>query len=356
MLKIAYVIAFLLESVSFSRWFIPSVKSIVGFDYFTHWSWAYVIYTLFFLWFVFYAFLRIVEVWRKQVGDKKNQLSFFMLAALMGFVNGSLAFVPVYDIPLPQYNLFLIPFYPFMMAYAIMRRGLLAQEEVLAIHRDKLALIGLLSSSINHEIKNPLFILQELSRKSIQDLSGSMSVSKEEIMKSQTKMSEQIARMRTLVERLGEFGKASIDTKGDVDIKQAIENALYFASQELRDHRVTVELKIADNLPILQGSKSQFEEIFLNLFINAYHAMPNGGTLTITAKQSLEITISDTGTGIAKDELKNIFKPFYTTKQKTGTGLGLHIVKTLVEQNNGKISVESEMGKGTIFSLTFKVN
>ncbi len=86
--------------------------------------------------------------------------------------------------------------------------------------------------------------------------------------------------------------------------------------------------------------------------------MPKGGVLNIETGQnngSVTISISDTGTGIPQDRLKDIFKPFYTTKEKTGTGLGLHIVKTLVEQNGGKISVDSEVGEGTKFTLKFPV-
>ena len=132
-----------------------------------------------------------------------------------------------------------------------------------------------------------------------------------------------------------------------------IDNALFFASPELKYQNVKVEINIPANLPKLQGDRSQFEVIFLNLIINAYHAMPKGGTLAITAHSAIEISISDTGTGIAKEEIKNIFKPFYTTKQKSGTGLGLHIVKTLVEQNRGKIEVESQINQGTTFRLIF---
>ena len=162
--------------------------------------------------------------------------------------------------------------------------------------------------------------------------------------------------MTKLTQRLSEFSRPSSREIEEIDLRKVIEGALFFASQELKYQNIELRLNLPNNLPRVKGSRSQFEEIFLNLIVNAYHAMPNGGILTIEGKQvgnSIEISVSDTGIGIPKSEHKNIFKPFYTTKKKTGTGLGLHIVKTLTEQNCGEIHVKSELGKGTMFAIQF---
>lgn len=331
---------------------------------------TYHVYAFEFFAVVLYGFWELLAKLRSQHGGQRKQTAIFLLATGLGFFGGSFCFAPVYDIPLPQYGLFLLPLYPFLLTYAMIRHGLLDQEEVLAVHRDKLALLGLMSSSITHEIKNPLFLLQEYTRKALRVETVNHSPDAVEAL---DKMDEQIARMKKLVTRLSEFGKPNPHpgTDEEVDLAQTIESSLFFASQELKYLNVEVKLNIAPDLPKLKGDKSQFEEIFLNLIVNAYHAMPSGGVLTIEARSQrsevgsqrdevrstrgevLHITISDTGTGISKDQLKQIFKPFYTTKEKTGTGLGLHIVKTLVEQNKGKLTVESELGKGTRFSLYF---
>ncbi len=249
-----------------------------------------------------------------------------------------------------------MPLYPFVMAYAITRQGFLEPEEVLALHRDKLALMGLMSSSINHEIKNPLFLLQEYANKLLPHVRERMI--QEDDVETMTKMSAQISRMTKLVHRLSEFGRPNpkVDTLEEIDAKQAFDDALFFASQELKYQNIEVKFNLPESLPKIHGNKNQFEEIFLNLILNAFQAMPKGGVLTIAGrhvKGQIEITIQDTGMGIPKHQIKNIFKPFYTTKQKTGTGLGLYIVKTLVEQNGGKIEVESKLGRGTLFRLSF---
>ncbi len=347
-IKSVYLFSFIVGCLAYSKLFIPNLKSIVGFKYYANPGPIYYIYTTEFVAVVAYGFSELIRSWRNQTGDSKKQLSSFIVATLIGFFFGCLMFFPVYGIKLPQYNVFLMPLYPFIMAYAIIRHRFLDSDEVLAIHRDKLALIGLMSSSINHEIKNPLFLLQELTRK-LRDGNNE---------KTLDKMSSQIERMTKLVTRLSEFGKPSsnVGASEEVDLKQTIEDALYFASQELKYHNIDVKLDFNQSLPKLVGNKSQFEEIFLNLIVNAYHAMPNGGMLTITCSaksDEIVITISDTGTGIPKDQLKNIFKPFYTTKEKSGTGLGLYIVKTLAEQNKGKIEVESKLNRGTTFRLIF---
>lgn len=358
-IKLIYLSSIIFSLFTYSPEFIPTMKPIVGFHFYTHGGPIYYIYTVWYFSIITYGFVELIRYWRNQSGEKKSQSGWFIWTMIIGFVNGSLSFLPVFDISFPQYNFFLTPFYPFLMAYVIMKQKFFDVDEVLAIHRDKLALIGLMSSSINHEIKNPLFMLQEMSRKALANVDGGDPQLKGTLQK----MSDQIGRMSKLVTRLGEFGKPGASSELEkVDIKQTLDDALFFASQELKYHNIEVKLNFDSNLPRLSGNRSQFEEIFLNLIVNAYHAMPDGGALTIEAcviaspvgaKQSMKITISDTGHGIPKDQLKDIFKPFYTTKQKTGTGLGLYIVKTLVEQNKGKIEVVSELGKGTTFNLLF---
>lgn len=222
-------------------------------------------------------------------------------------------------------------------------------------HREKLALLGLMSSSLTHEIKNPLFLIQGYAEK----MQHSIGVQNDPIAgKSLEKLNSQIKRMNQLISRLSRFGRPSSmpEMLEEIDIAQTLEDSLFFAFLELKYSDVQISKRIDPSALKIQGDKSQFEEIFLNLIVNGYHAMPKGGTLTIEAESvhgQVKIHIKDTGCGIPKQNLKNIFKPFYTTKGKSGTGLGLYIVKKLVEQNDGTIQVESEVGKGTSFRLSF---
>jgi len=335
--------------------FVSGVIPIVGFSHYTDAGPLYHFFTIEFAVVVSYGFYELFKGLSSQSGIRKNQTVAFIIASLFGFSGGSLTFLPVYHIPFPQYGVFIMPLYPFIMAYAMMKQGLLDSEEALAIHRDKLALLGLMSSSINHEIKNPLFIIKELAHKAENNLQTN--VNPQQALEAVGKMSGQITRITDIVNRFNDFVKPT-KINSPVDVKQAIDNALFFASQELRYHDIEIKMNAGSDLAKLHGDKNQYEEIFLNLIINAYHAMPKGGVLNIETGQnngSVTISISDTGTGIPQDRLKDIFKPFYTTKEKTGTGLGLHIVKTLVEQNGGKISVDSEVGEGTKFTLKFPV-
>lgn len=317
-------------------------------------------YTLTFIIIVGFAHYLLFKEVFKTNGMRKKQILLIAIGTAITFLSGSTNFFLWYDIPIPPVLNALDFLYIVFVFYAVLNYRFLGVEDILAIHRDKLMLLGLMSSSLTHEIKNPLFLVKGYTEK-IETLAGKKNDT--EISDAVSKLSSQVSRMSTLVTRLSDFGKPNPHpgTPEEVDVAQVLDDALFFAEQELRHHNIELVKKIDSNLPKLQGDKSQFEEIFLNLIVNAFHSMKTGGKLTISAQSTLhtpqsaiEISVIDSGHGISKENLKNIFKPFYSTKGKQGTGLGLHIVKTLVEQNGGKISVESEVGKGTKFKLEFK--
>ena len=415
-IRFSYLVTIPLWVFSFSPYFIPTVEPILNFRFYTTAGPVFHLFLFQFCILVIYGFYLMIAEWKQAVGQKKNQIIIFFAAAAFGYSGGMLSFFPIYKIPVPQYALFLMPLYPFLMAYAVMRHGFLDTEEVLALHREKLMLMGLMTSTINHELRNPLFLVQEFSKKASLALKSGKDV--EESLRSLESINKNVSRINELVARLRDFAKPNPNpgTLEEVDLKKAIHDALFFVSQELKYHNVEIKEEIPDDLSKIKGDKNQLEEIFLNLFMNALQAMPKGGRLGISATQhwtdpsfggraqvsgnrdkkrviaseakqsqnqdchaplhgahndssiqpptkydirntnnELRIEISDTGTGIPKDELKHIFTPFYTKKEKEGTGLGLYIVKSLVEQNNGRISVESEVGKGTCFKLRFSI-
>jgi len=352
-----YGCSIILLFFAFTPLFIPHVKSIVGFKFYTHPGPVYHFFTVEFFAAVIITFIILFRGLSTAVGERKDEIRIVFVATLIAFTSGSLTFLPNYDIPFPQYNLFFMPIYPFMMAYAMTKHGFLSAEEIVAVHREKLMLMGLMTSAINHEIRNPLFLIRELANK----ICANHNLKKEpEILKQAESIQNNVNRIANLVNRLSDFARPT-QTKGAsdlVNIKQVIGDAIFFTEQELKYQNVDIQMNLPENLPKVKGDKGQLEEIFLNLFMNALHAMPKGGVLRIEARfqakrtvPSVEIIIADTGHGMFKDELKHVFKPFYTKKGEKGTGLGLYIVKTLVEQNKGLIKVGSELNKGTQFSI-----
>ena len=130
--------------------------------------------------------------------------------------------------------------------------------------------------------------------------------------------------------------------------------------ERLARHRIQVEIAYADAAPAVSADADQMSQVFLNLIMNAIHAMPDGGTLRVEGSQvdgNLRISLADTGHGIPDEHLSRIFDPFFTTKETgKGTGLGLTVVKGIIEEHGGTITVESEPGRGTTFTLTFPIS
>lgn len=355
-IKFLYVYSTVLAFFAPSDLFIATVKPIINFNNYPHPGALYHFFTIEFSVAIGYAFYELFRHLKYSPERTTGQSHAFIFATTLAFACGSLTFLPVYDIPFPQYGLFIMPIYPFIMAYAVIRDGFLDSEQVLAIHKEKLLLLGTLSSAINHEIKNPLFLLREYAGKIMENINSNGS--REELVQVTGKISAQVSRMSKLVIRLGEFARPNANESRveEIDLKQVIDDALFFASPELKYQNIEVKIDIPNDLPKLKGDKSQFEVIFLNLIINAYHAMPNGGILNISAKRTdntIEVLVSDTGIGISETQLKTIFQPFYTTKSNIGTGLGLYVVKMLLQQCGGKIVVDSMVRRGTTFFIYF---
>ena len=113
---------------------------------------------------------------------------------------------------------------------------------------------------------------------------------------------------------------------------------------------------LAEDLPLVNGDKNQLQQVFLNLTLNACEAMPDGGTLMVgssVAGERVVVKVTDTGCGIKREHLDQIFEPFFTTKPVgKGTGLGLSVSYGIIQQHGGTLEVESEVGKGTTFTVT----
>jgi PAS domain S-box-containing protein len=224
---------------------------------------------------------------------------------------------------------------------------------------DRLATLGELSAGIAHEIRNPLAGIKT----SAQVLEESFSPGD---FRSQlvSRIVKEIDRSNKLLQRFFHFAKPSRPVPEFHSLKNIIDGVFLLLAPRLAKRKISFFSEFEDNLPDIYIDESQFEQVVLNMFLNAYDAMPDGGELRVTAEfdktlqysetqkspGSVIVYIKDTGKGIDKDKIEKIFNPFFTTKSD-GVGLGLSISSRLLEENQSKIEVESEVNKGTVFKL-----
>jgi signal transduction histidine kinase len=217
---------------------------------------------------------------------------------------------------------------------------------------EKFAAAGRLAATIAHEVNNPM----EAIKNAIYLMSDSVKPDAQpvyEILKSETERVARIVRQMLGLYRNNEQVKP-------INLNTLIDDTILLLNRQLQRSNVEVTTKLGD-LPDAVIAADQLRQVFSNLVINARDSMPEGGRLLIrtrhvrTSKEfplgSIRILIADTGTGIPKDLLKTIFEPFVTTKGEKGTGLGLWIVRGIIGNHGGKISVRSKVGKGTIFKI-----
>ena len=140
---------------------------------------------------------------------------------------------------------------------------------------------------------------------------------------------------------------------------RAIRGTVRLIDRRLHERDVQIAWDLAEELPKLRLDTVQFAQVITNIILNAVGAMPKGGAITIATRRldrNVAISITDTGTGIAEENLKRIFQPFFTTKAVgEGTGLGLAVVHGIMKAHQGDVGVRSEVGVGTTFTLTFPI-
>lgn len=215
--------------------------------------------------------------------------------------------------------------------------------------KDRLASIGKLAGSVAHDIRNPLGVISN----SIYFLNqiGDDEIN-EPIKKHITIMDREINRANDIIADLMDFSRENRPAMVERQVNDVIEKLL---ERIIFPEKVTVETELDPALPLFPFDSSQIQRVVQNLITNACQAMTEKGTLHISSSKVGEfivLKIQDTGTGIKSEEVENIFEPLFTTKSK-GVGLGLSIVKTFIEKHNATVEVESEVGKGTTFTIKF---
>jgi len=221
---------------------------------------------------------------------------------------------------------------------------------------DKLSSIGLLAAGVAHEVNTPLAVISSYAQMLSKQLQGDEH--KSSVLE---KITRQTFRASEIVNNLLNFSRTSGAEFAEVDVNRVICDTLSLLEHQFKTAKIRVEDELSSHLPTIQGNAGRLQQVFLNLFLNAKDAMPNGGTLRIVTSNGdgVRVIVSDSGLGIAQEHLQRIYDPFFTTKnvpqngQKRGTGLGLSVTYGIIQEHAGKISVESSPEEGTTFYLDF---
>lgn len=234
-----------------------------------------------------------------------------------------------------------------------------AQSQLIQI--EKMASLGKLSASVAHELNNPLEGILTYSKLIAKRLRKRPELS--EIMKEMLEDVELIIseteRSGNIVKNLLLFSRKQVGDFETVPISKVIDQATRLVQHHLKISKIELDVQYADGNIGLYCNANQIQQALIALFVNAVEAMPDGGILSVKVGKKGEegdiiIKISDTGMGIAKEDIPHIFEPFFTKKKEgKGVGLGLSIVYGIIERHGGHISVESELGTGTTFIIVF---
>jgi PAS domain S-box-containing protein len=214
---------------------------------------------------------------------------------------------------------------------------------------ERVAELGTVASGMAHEIGTPMNVI--LGRAEyLMDR-----VKEEPVKKGLQTIVAQVERITRVMNQLLAFARRKPPERRPIVLRDIVEDSLELFRERLAKSGVTVELALDDHCPAAQADADQMSQIMINLIMNALHAMEDGGTLRVGLESEqgwIKLTVADTGHGIPQAALPKIFEPFFTTKEfGKGTGLGLTVVKRIVEEHQGTITVESEEGKGTRFTV-----
>lgn len=228
-----------------------------------------------------------------------------------------------------------------------------------ALHTEKMASIGKMAAVLAHEINNPLsgiLTYSKLLRKWI-DQDGGSKNHRHDICESLDLIASESRRCGDLVKNLLTFSRTTPMNLQATNLNQVIERSLRLIQHQLDLAAIQVQPELDPELPPVLCDGAQIEQVLLALMMNALDAMPQGGNLWVTTRLDRErsaifVTVRDDGTGISPEILPRLFEPFLTTKETgRGVGLGLAISRSILERHNGNIEVQSEVGRGTTFTV-----
>ncbi len=231
------------------------------------------------------------------------------------------------------------------------------------LHHDRMKDAVTLAAGMAHEIRNPLTII-----KTFTEFLPEKHNDKTFVENFARLVKPEVEKVSFSVQQLLDFSKPTAPKLEPVKIFTLIQDTLGLLSSDFLKHRIMSSLYFSDNDIIVAADKNQLKQIFLNLFLNSIDAMPQGGSLNVSGRlvqnngrmpfknndEKLEISVQDSGCGISEEDLGRVFQPFFTTKP-TGTGLGLSVVRDIIEQHKAAIRVECEADEGARFIIRFPI-
>jgi len=216
------------------------------------------------------------------------------------------------------------------------------------LRAEKMATAGRLSASIAHEVNNPLQAVQNCLH-----LAGRQDLPEEQRSEYFELAKTELNRLMSTVQRMLDFYRPGAVSPSEVDLHDILEHILNLMAQQLEKQDIKVQVDVPDNLPKIFAVGGQIQQVMINLILNAFDAMPEGGNLHIlsrAAKGGVEFLFQDSGPGIPNDRLSHIFEPFYSTKEG-GTGLGLTVSYNIVTAHGGTLELVSTNGPGACFRV-----
>jgi len=222
---------------------------------------------------------------------------------------------------------------------------------------EKLSALGLLAAEVAHEIRNPLTVMKMLYH------SLNLKFPEKDPRSKDTRIiAEKIEHLNRIVEKILDFARTTEPQMVPVDLSQVIDELGLLVRHKLKHLNIQWERKTQPNLPLAHGERTQLEQAFLNLVLNAAEAMPDGGTLTIAIREAqvtvegasqphLAVEFMDTGQGMTEEQSRSAFRSVLNTTKAKGTGLGLAIVARVVETHRGKLELKSRLGEGTTVTI-----
>jgi signal transduction histidine kinase len=224
------------------------------------------------------------------------------------------------------------------------------------IQAEKLASLGQLAAGVAHEVNNPLASVSIFA-----ELLGRKEKIDKEAQNYLLAIGENVDRMAKIVRNLLDFSRPASRNLCALSLVGVIKNSLGILERHSLFQNIEVRCEFAESLPLVRGNHLELEQVLLNLFLNAAQSMVSGGHLWIKARrcddQFIKVSVQDSGSGIVPELISRIFDPFFTTKLPgKGTGLGLSVVRRIIENHQGKIWVESELGKGSTFTFLLPID
>ncbi len=234
----------------------------------------------------------------------------------------------------------------------------LKQAKNLLVRSEKMASLGVLAAGVGHEINNPLNYIQNGIQAVSQQIREEFNGESEKLTKYFDIINTGVNRASAIVKSLGQFSRSDVDDIKECDLKGIIENCLVILENKLK--KIEVVTKFSGGEPIVMGNEGRLHQVFMNLILNAGQAVEDNGLVTISVKTTQEeivISVKDNGVGILKENVLKVSDPFFTTKPPgEGTGLGLFITYSIVEEHGGNVQLISKPNNGAEFIVTLPLN